>query len=160
MPVDRSHIRVKALFIAPHPDGDKHAVSLCPPSAENPGGYYRYVGGSVELGESHEQAVRREVQEELSATIEQLTYLGVCENIFRIDGELGHEIVFIYTGWLDPMPPDEDAQMVEIDGSVMPIHWVDWSAESVALPLYPASADHFLSDAREWLASHPCTPSR
>lgn len=29
-----------------------------------------------------------------------LTYLGVAENIFRVNGQLGHEIVFLYAGIL------------------------------------------------------------
>lgn len=55
------------------------------------------IGGSVELGESHREAIVREVDEELGATIRDLTYVDVIENIFRINGVLGHEIVIVYT---------------------------------------------------------------
>lgn len=47
----------------------------------------------MDLGESHRDAVIREVDEELRATIRDLELLGTVENIFRIDGVLGHEIV-------------------------------------------------------------------
>nr|WP_091739728.1 NUDIX domain-containing protein [Microbacterium azadirachtae] len=67
MSVDRSHIRVKAMLIAPSVDGDRHLVSVNAPSRENPLGYHRLIGGSVELGETHREAIIREVDEELGA---------------------------------------------------------------------------------------------
>ena len=53
MSIDRSVIRVKAMLIALNDDHTAHAVSLNRPTVENPQGYHRLVGGSVELGESH-----------------------------------------------------------------------------------------------------------
>jgi ADP-ribose pyrophosphatase YjhB (NUDIX family) len=136
--IDRSHIRVKAMLVAPNVQGTTHAVSVNAVTAENPGGYHRLIGGSVELGETHIDAVRREVREELSATIQDLSYLGVVENIFRIDGEVGHEIVFVYTGRLDPEPAAEGATLTESDGSVVPVVWRRFDDDAEALPLYPA----------------------
>ncbi|MFF1539678.1 NUDIX hydrolase [Microbacterium sp. NPDC058269] len=138
MPIDRSHIRVKAMLVAPNMQGTAHAVSVNAATVENPGGYHRLIGGSVELGETHIDAVRREVREELSATILDLSYLGVVENIFRIDGEVGHEIVFVYTGRLDPEPAAEGATLTESDGSVVPVVWRSFDDDAEALPLYPA----------------------
>ncbi|MFJ3473626.1 NUDIX domain-containing protein [Microbacterium maritypicum] len=138
MPIDRSHIRVKAMLVAPNEQGTAHAVSVNAGTAENPGGYHRLIGGSVELGEAHVDAVRREVREELSATIQDLSYLGVVENIFRIDGEVGHEIVFVYTGRLDPEPAAEGATLTESDGAVVPVVWRSFDDDAEALPLYPA----------------------
>ena len=103
--MDRSFIRVKAMLIAPNDDLTSHAVTLNPPTQENPGGYHRLIGGSVDLGEIHRDAVVREVSEELGATIRDLAFVATVENIFRIDGALGHEIVFLYSGRLDPQPP-------------------------------------------------------
>lgn len=56
--LDRSRIRVKAMLIAPNDAFTAHAVSLNPPTAENPNGYHRLIGGSVELGESHRDAIQ------------------------------------------------------------------------------------------------------
>jgi len=53
------------------------------------------IGGSVELGDSHRDAIVREVKEALAATVQPLTFLSVLENIFRLNGELAHEIVFL-----------------------------------------------------------------
>jgi ADP-ribose pyrophosphatase YjhB (NUDIX family) len=139
-PVDRSHIRVKAMLIAPNDDFSGHAVSLNPPTAENPDGYHRLVGGSVELGETHRDAIVREVDEELGATIRDLELLTAVENIFRINGTLGHEIVFLYVGRLDPPPADADATLTEADGSVVPVVWRPVDDEDEPLPLYPSAA--------------------
>ncbi len=144
MAIDRSAIRVKAMLIAPDADYTSHAVSVLPPTAEHPRGYHRLVGGSVELGETHHDAIVREVDEELGATIHDLTYLGAVENIFTIDGTLGHEVVFLYTGRLDPMPAREGATLTEIDGSVAPVVWRPVQDDDEPLPLFPAGAVSFV----------------
>ena len=60
--------------------------------------FYRLIGGGVEFGEKTEEAVRREVREELSCDVEKLSLTKVLENIFTYEGKQGHEIVFIYKG--------------------------------------------------------------
>lgn len=126
------------MLVAPNADATAHAVSLNAPTAENPGGYHRLIGGSVEHGETHSAAIRREVSEELSATIRDLRYLGVVENIFRMDGAIGHEIVFVYTGRLDPEPAAVGATLAESDGSVVPVVWRPFEDDAEQLPVYPA----------------------
>lgn len=137
--IDRSHIRVKAMLVGPNEDFTAHAVSLNPPTKENPDGYHRLIGGGVELGESHRDAMVREVNEELGATIRDLTFLTTVESIFRIDGTFGHEIVFLYVGRLDPLPSLADASLTEIDGSVVPVVWRPISDEQESIPLYPSA---------------------
>lgn len=139
-PIDRSYIRVKAMLIAPNDEGTAHAVSLNRPTAENPHGHHRPIGGGVELGETHRDAIVREVDEELGATIHDLTYLSAVENIFRINGELGHEVVFLYAGRLDPRPVPTGATLTEIDGSVVPVVWRPVDDKHEPLPLYPSAA--------------------
>ena len=148
MPVDRSHIRVKAMLVAPDVDLTAHAVSLNPPTAEHPTGYHRLIGGSVELGESHRDAVVREVHEELGATIRDLTFLAALESIFRIDGTLGHEVVFLYSGRLEPQPAREGATLTEIDGSVVPVVWRPFDDDAEPLPLFPAAAVEWVRAVR------------
>jgi ADP-ribose pyrophosphatase YjhB (NUDIX family) len=137
---DRSHIRVKSMLIAPNDDLTAHAVSLNPPTREKPDGYHRLIGGSVELGESHRDAIVREVREELGAAIRDLAFLATVENIFSIDGTLGHEIVFLYVGRLDPLPPRTDGFLTESDGSAVPVIWRKISDEEEAIALYPSAA--------------------
>ena len=140
MTASRGDIRVKAMLIAANDDLTAHAVSVHPPTADNPRGYHRLIGGRVEFGESHRDAIAREVREELDATIHDLTLLAALENIFRLTGELGHEIVFLYTGRLDPSPPDADATLTEADGSVLSVVWRSLTGEGEDLPLYPVEA--------------------
>lgn len=142
--VDRSHIRVKAMLIAPNADGTRHLVSRNAPTIENPQGYHRLIGGSVELGETHREAIVREVDEELGARIVDLVHLGVVENIFRFNDELGHEIVALYTGRLDPAPADEGGTLTESDGSTVPVVWRPFDDVDLAEPLYPAAANTWL----------------
>jgi len=139
-PVDRSHIRVKAMLVALHSDGTRHLVSSNPPSDENPQGHHRLIGGSVELGESLQDAIVREIDEELGARVHELQHLGVIENIFRYNGELGHEIVALYAGRLDPEPADQDATLTESDGSVVPVVWRAFDDVDTRIPLYPLAA--------------------
>ena len=140
MPVDRSRIRVKAMLMAPNEGLSAHAVSCNPPTAENPDGYHRLIGGSVEFGEFHRDAILREVHEELEATVRDLTYLAAVENIFQMNGELGHEVVFLYSGRLDPLPAPANATLTETDGKVVPVVWRSFREDEESLPLYPTAA--------------------
>jgi ADP-ribose pyrophosphatase YjhB (NUDIX family) len=60
--------------------------------------FYRVIGGSVDFGEKTEEAVRREVKEELGCEVENLELVKVVENIFEYNGIPGHEVVFLYKG--------------------------------------------------------------
>jgi ADP-ribose pyrophosphatase YjhB (NUDIX family) len=141
--IDRPSIRVKAMLIALNTDHSAHAVSLNPVTAENPVGYHRLIGGSVEFGESHQDAIRREVEEEVGATIEDLALLTVVESIYTVDGEPGHEIVFLYSGHLNPAPA-AGTHLVENDGTTAPIVWRSLTGSEEALPLYPSAAQRWI----------------
>lgn len=58
--------------------------------------FYRPIGGGIEFGESSEEALVREMKEELDTAITGLAYLGTLENIFSFNGNIGHEIVRVY----------------------------------------------------------------
>lgn len=62
--------------------------------------FYRVLGGTVNFLETGEQAIRREIQEELHTDIAGLTLLEVIENIFTYKGNRGHQNVFLYSGTL------------------------------------------------------------
>ena len=62
--------------------------------------YYRSLGGTIEFGEHAEESIRREFQEEISADLTELRYLGMLENIYTHKGLRGHEIVLVYDGRL------------------------------------------------------------
>jgi len=58
--------------------------------------FYRLLGGGIEFGEKAEEALRREIKEEIGAELEKIKFLRVIENIFMFEGARGHEIVFIF----------------------------------------------------------------
>ena len=139
------------MLLAPNNDYTAHAVSLNPPTDENPNGYHRLIGGAVDLGETATDAIVREVGEELGAAIDDLAFMAAVENIFRFDGVLGHEIVFLYSGRLDPQPASTDATLTESDGSVVPVVWRPFDDADTTVPLYPAAVVPWvrrLSDGR------------
>lgn len=137
------------MLIAPNDDLSAHAVSVNPPTVENPHGYHRLIGGSVELGEPHREAILREVGEELGATVGDLNYLGAVENIFHLDGVLGHEVVFLYSGRLDPQPASVNATLTESDGTIVPVVWRPFEDAGERLPLFPATAVPWLQRVSE-----------
>lgn len=145
MPDSEPRVRVKAMLVAPDDAASTHAVGVYPPTRENPRGYHRLIGGGVDLGESHEAAVVREVREELGASIRDLTYLDVVESIYTLDGRPGHEIVHVYTGRLDPEPAREGAELAETDGSRLPVVWRPVDDRDEPLPLYPLAATRLLA---------------
>ncbi|MEZ5095950.1 MAG: NUDIX domain-containing protein [Nocardioides sp.] len=120
--VDRSQVRVKALAVILDESASRHVVFR----ARNQAGQHfsRPLGGSVELGELTRDAVVREIREELGATFHPQHLLGVVENIFELDGELGHEVDFLYVGRLaepDVVPSEGRAY---VDGDAP--GWAEW----------------------------------
>lgn len=63
--------------------------------------FFRPVGGGIEFGERSHDAIVREVQEELGASISDLRLVGTLESIFTYDGKPGHEIVQVYDARFD-----------------------------------------------------------
>ncbi len=60
------------------------------------GGHYFLPGGHVEIFEDAPTALKRELKEELNATVKNLHFIGLVENIYRNDKERRHEINIIF----------------------------------------------------------------
>ena len=58
--------------------------------------HYCLPGGRVELGESSDKTMKREIKEELGKDIEIQKYVSTIENFFILDGKKYHEIFFLY----------------------------------------------------------------
>jgi ADP-ribose pyrophosphatase YjhB (NUDIX family) len=87
--------------------------------------FYRPPGGEVEFGETTEEAIKREIREELSLGITNLELLGVLENIFNYEGEKGHEIVYVYEGKFTDVSAYERNrfELLEDSGEVWSVRW-------------------------------------
>ncbi len=71
--------------------------------------YYRLPGGGIEFGELAQEAVIREIREELEAEIIGVQWLDTLENVFEYAGAQAHEIIFIFTGSVaEPLFYDQD----------------------------------------------------
>jgi len=131
-------IKVKAFAVLLNPGRDAHLVWRGSDDMKSPSDFHRLLGGHVEFGEATLDAVRREVLEETLAELLDPHLLGVLENRFTYQGQAGHEIVFVYSGRLDPPEPVPAAGgwLKDNDESI----WVEWRplvTEQSALPLYP-----------------------
>jgi ADP-ribose pyrophosphatase YjhB (NUDIX family) len=57
---------------------------------------WRPLGGAIEFGESAEEAVARELLEEIGSPIRCIKQLCVLENLYSHEGSPGHEVVFAF----------------------------------------------------------------
>jgi ADP-ribose pyrophosphatase YjhB (NUDIX family) len=98
--------------------------------------FYRPLGGGIEFGERSDQAVRRELREELGAEVRELRLLGVLEEVFRFRGEPRHELVFAYEVSLeDPLWYDRPSFDIDDEGEPLRAVWVKPPTDG--RPLYP-----------------------
>ncbi|OGD32284.1 hypothetical protein A3C91_00820 [Candidatus Azambacteria bacterium RIFCSPHIGHO2_02_FULL_52_12] len=73
------------------------ALLLCKQKTKK---YYFLPGGHVEFGESSENALKREIKEELGASVSSLKLIGIVENRFGVGKGKRHEINFVYSARL------------------------------------------------------------
>lgn len=58
--------------------------------------YYFLPGGHVEFGETAQQALGRELKEELNIEADTIEYIGTVENMFSENGNRHHEINLVF----------------------------------------------------------------
>ncbi len=95
-----NQIRVLALGLIR--DGDRIFISEgYDPVKEQT--FYRVLGGGVDFGETIDEALKREFQEEIQAELTNIKYLGCLENLFTFNGNPGHELLQLYQcDFVDP----------------------------------------------------------
>ncbi|MFK3960176.1 NUDIX hydrolase [Guptibacillus hwajinpoensis] len=112
------------------------------------GGYYRPLGGNIELGEPSNETVVREFKEELGIDIKVEKYITCLENRFQIDQEWSHELIQLYTVSFI----DEAHYMQERFSFIEEDAVAEWLAVEDILNdieyCYPKGLDHVLNQLR------------
>ena len=80
--------------------------------------YYFLPGGHVEFGESANDSIGREIEEELGAAASEVSFIGAVENIFSDEGGKHHELNLVFSAKLDR----EDVESLE---NHLEFAWVD-----------------------------------
>ncbi|HEM4927554.1 TPA: NUDIX hydrolase [Streptococcus suis] len=98
-----------------------------------PEGNYYTLGGAIQLGETTEEAVQREMQEELGIDVELGPLAFIVENHFTLQEKSYHQIEFLYI----VTPLSNPATNLEEGNSVRQCEWVAF-ADLEKLNLNPA----------------------
>jgi ADP-ribose pyrophosphatase YjhB (NUDIX family) len=108
--------------------------------------FYRPLGGGIEVGEYAQDAVAREIREELGLEIEPIRRRAVLENVFTYRGEQAHEIVFVVeSAFVDDAAYRRESFVAE-EGSAGDSD--ERRAETQAVqPATWVAVDHFTGDA-------------
>ncbi len=133
------HIRVRASALILHRDHILFAEGFDSSTGES---FWYPPGGEIRFGERAEDAVVREIREELGRSIEITGRLGASENLFTLGGVAGHEVVFEFV-----------ARFVEADApdNLDPLETVGNDAETFVARWFPlaevlAGTHHFVPE--------------
>ena len=89
--------------------------------------HYALIGGRVAIGETSEQALKREIIEEMGKEIEVIEGLTTIENFFEVKGSKYYEILFVHK---IEFKDEEDKKILEtiknIEGKdYLKYEWID-----------------------------------
>ncbi|EWH10983.1 NUDIX hydrolase [Catenovulum agarivorans DS-2] len=88
--------------------------------------FYRPLGGGIEFGETAQQTVIREFQEEMQTEIEVGSYLTTFENLFTFNGIAGHQIVLLLSAkFKDKQIYQQDNIQCNEEGTSFIAKWVN-----------------------------------
>lgn len=98
--------------------------------------FYRLLGGGIEFGETSKETIKREFMEEIGLEVEVQEKLDVGENIFTFNGNLGHEIVFLYNAkFKDELLYEKtDFKFIEEGATIETVGWVEISDDVIIYP--------------------------
>ena len=111
--------------------------------------FYRPLGGGVEPGETTAEAIVRETREELGLEITGLRLLGVLENLFLLEGNPGHEVIFVYDGQFveEAVYRQSSLTVHEDNGEILRAVWRTLDSFDAYHRLVPESLPSLLEDS-------------
>jgi len=112
--------------------------------------FFRPPGGAIEFGEHAVDAVRREFREELNAELSDERLATVIENVFSYEGQLHHEVVFVFDAQFRDPGMYERADVEILEPAVRTT--ASWKSlrelGAGDTPLYPEGLSEFLAGRR------------
>ncbi|MDK4733105.1 NUDIX domain-containing protein [Rhizobium sp. CNPSo 3490] len=112
----------------------------------------RPLGGSIEFGETREQALHREIREELGTEIRIVGPWHVLENIFEHHGSIGHEFIFAADVELadQALYERDEIRYCELDETAATARWFSRDMlRDAGLDLFPTGLETLLSRWRD-----------
>jgi ADP-ribose pyrophosphatase YjhB (NUDIX family) len=111
--------------------------------------FYRPLGGGIEFGETSQQALQREMQEELGVAVRPLRKLATLESIFTYEGVRGHEIVIVWLAeFTDPaLYLEATLPYTEGDQQSFALWVIPAKLQAQGIPLYPVELTDLLRGA-------------
>lgn len=99
--------------------------------------FQRLFGGGVDFGERGEEALRRELREELGVELGAARLAGVVENLFVFEGYPGHEVMLVFETELgdESLYAKETFEGIEDEPKIGV--WRDLDQPDSDVPLYP-----------------------
>ena len=109
------------------------------------------LAGGIEFGETGEQAIVRELGEEIGATTTRIEYLGLIEDIYEWAGQKRHELYLVYEVALadDTVYDAAEVPVVEPDGTAYVARWRPLSHFRTGARLVPAGLLDLIEQPRE-----------
>ena len=121
--------------------------------ATNPGkGKLDLPGGFVDPKESAEEAIKREIKEELRIDVRELEYLGSYPNIYKYEDVLYHTCDLFFYSKIDALPTDFDKTEIEelilINPLEIPDDKIAFKSVKMGLGIFKSSKSHIQREAQ------------
>lgn len=109
-------------------------------------------GGFVDPKESAEEAIKREIREELKIDVKELEYLGSYPNIYKYEDVLYHTCDLFFYSKIDALPTDFDKTEIEdlilINPLEIPDDKIAFESVKMGLGMFKSSKFHVKHEAQ------------